>query len=126
MIDPCKDLQSLADNYFSARKGTREGKNKWLVRKFVEFSKRKQKPPHLMVIKDIELFIYELRQEGYTSVCIACSFNFLRKFFDHLESLGLVQNNVARNTIARAEKYEPRYFTDAELIRVHHKYHPRK
>ena len=121
-----KDIQTLVEDYFAARKGTREGLHKWILRRFIVYVNKSQKPLRLMTVKDVELFIRELRQAGYAPGSIANNFSFLRKFFDHLEFGGLVRNNVARTTVARAEKHEPKVYTDKQLLRVYRKYHPRQ
>jgi len=123
-LDP--NLQSLVENYWAARHGTWEGRHKWILRRFIEFVDRKPKPLHMITVKDMERFIADLRQAGYTAAYISNNFVFLRKFFDHLKSLGIVADNSARNTFARAEKREPRWFSDKELLQTHRRYHPRK
>jgi hypothetical protein len=125
MHDSDKDIPALAADFFVARKGTREGDQKWILKRFCGYTLRHPKPLRLLTVVDIELFIRELREEGYTPGYVAGQISHLRKFFDHLEALGLVQENVARNAFARAEKIEPRVYTDKQLIRVHRKYHPR-
>lgn len=125
MPDRATDIQLLVDEYLAAHKDTREGHHKAMLLRFVTFSTTNGISSCQVTVKDIELFIEYLHQAGYASDYIAVNFVFLRRFFDHLQSLGLIQGNPARDAFARAGRAEPRRFTDEELLRVHHEHHPR-
>jgi len=118
-------VASLVERYWAARQGTRDARHKWILRRFVEFTGRNGKHPEEWTVRDFESFGIDLRQRGYRPDYISRNFAFLRRFLDHLELQGIVSANRAREAFARAERSEPRVYTDEELLLIHRKYHPR-
>jgi site-specific recombinase XerC len=89
-----------------------------MPRLFASFAGRIGKRPSGVTTKDMAHFIRELRESGRKAAYVANRFVFLRRFFDYLETIGRVRRNPARGTFARAEKHEPRWFADDELLRT--------
>jgi site-specific recombinase XerD len=76
--------------------------------------------------RDFELYIAYLQSRGMSQEVVSQDFFYLRRFFDHLVTLGVVTENIPRSVLTHTGRFEPRKYSDAELIQIHRQKHPRR
>lgn len=125
MTNKTDNVNVLVETYLVTQIGTRVQRQKGFLRRFARFCNRYSIHIDAVTVKDMEMFIEELKWGGLTPGYIAGQFALIRKFFDFLSEKGIVRGNPARNVFARAEKREPRLRSDNRLKAEHRLFHPR-